>query len=264
MAVESTPERSFSDLVQELPRGRGDDGVRAALAEMRRRHHGPQRASRSDASDRTGRWRRRPASCRPRRRGRAGWRRPGAQWLVFSQWLRRSSAPSGSTRMSAMFWTSRTSVRRGAPRAADCRRPSARWSDRTAGTRPKRGAPAGGQLPVLALDVVDDGRPGQVSSVGTTRPTPLPRSGRREAQHVLRTVMAQIVATDSGRARRRPDRAARPARSPRRRRPARRAVGRDVLGLARPPHRHADGDARSTTKPPEAAMQAPSTKMRGA
>jgi type IV secretion system protein VirD4 len=32
-----------------------------------------------------------------------------SEWLVFSQWLRRSSAPSGSTRMSAMFWTSRTS-----------------------------------------------------------------------------------------------------------------------------------------------------------
>lgn len=30
-------------------------------------------------------------------------------WLVFSQWFRFSRLPSGSTRMSAMFWTSRTS-----------------------------------------------------------------------------------------------------------------------------------------------------------
>ncbi len=34
--------------------------------------------------------------------------------------------------------------------------------------------PSGGQGPVLALDVVDDGRPRQDSSVGTTNPTPLP------------------------------------------------------------------------------------------
>src|SRR4051812_45002208 len=32
-----------------------------------------------------------------------------SEWLVFSQWLRRSIEPSGSTRTSAMFWTSRTS-----------------------------------------------------------------------------------------------------------------------------------------------------------
>ena len=54
-------------------------------------------------------------------------------------------------------------------------------SDRTGGS-PKARAPAGGQLPILALDVVDDGRTGQVSRVGTTRPTPLPE--RVGAKHM--------------------------------------------------------------------------------
>ena len=44
------------------------------------------------------------------------------------------------------------------------------------------GAEAGGELPVLALDVVDDRRTGQVSSDGMTRPA-LAAPGRREAQH---------------------------------------------------------------------------------
>ena len=44
--------------------------------------------------------------------------------------------------------------------------------------------------PLMSWTIAD---PGQVRSVGTTRPTPLPRSGRREAQHMLRAVVAEVA-----------------------------------------------------------------------
>jgi hypothetical protein len=42
MAVDNTPERSFSDLFSSA-RGAGDDRMHTAFAEMRRRHHRAQR-----------------------------------------------------------------------------------------------------------------------------------------------------------------------------------------------------------------------------
>ena len=44
MAVESTPERSFSDLFSSSRAARGDHRVRP-VPEVRRRHHGAQRRS---------------------------------------------------------------------------------------------------------------------------------------------------------------------------------------------------------------------------
>ena len=64
--------------------------------------------------------------------------------------------------------------RRAAPPAADCRRRTCASVGSNSSTRPKRDAQARRELPVLALDVVNDADAGQVSSVGTTRPTPLP------------------------------------------------------------------------------------------
>ena len=56
------------------------------------------------------------------------------------------------------------------------------------------GAKAGGQRPVLALDVVDDGRarPGQQRGDDEADALAGPRG--REAEHMLRTVVAEIVA----------------------------------------------------------------------
>ena len=57
-------------------------------------------------------------------------------------------------------------------------------------------APAGGQLPVLALDVVDDrrARPGQQGR--HDQADALAGAGRREAQHMLGPVMAKIVGAE--------------------------------------------------------------------
>ena len=122
-------------------------------------------------------------------------------------------------------------------------------------------AEAGGQLPILTLDVVDDGRtrPGQQRR--NDQADAFAGSGRRETQHVLRPVMAEIVMPSSL-----PSTTPSGPRSPAARTsrfigPARRAVGLDILGLPRPPDRHADRHARSKTKPPDAAMKAPSTKI---
>ena len=83
--------------------------------------------------------------------------------------------------------------------------------------------------------------PGQVSSVGTTRPTPLPRSGRREAQHMLGAVMAEIVVAPAAEQHAVTAEQAGVA-DLRASRPARRAIGRDVLGLPGAPDRHGDRD----------------------
>ena len=55
------------------------------------------------------------------------------------------------------------------------------------------GAKACCELPVLALDVVDDGRARPGQQRGYNKADALTRAGRREAQHMLRTLMAQIV-----------------------------------------------------------------------
>jgi hypothetical protein len=107
MAVDSTPDRSLSDLLSSS-RAAGDDGMNAGLAEMGGLHHRRQR--RLD---------------RPLRVGQEGG--DAGQRLVLlgiedmqdradqqrvrglSQWFRFSRLPSGSTSTSAMFCTSRTS-----------------------------------------------------------------------------------------------------------------------------------------------------------
>ena len=55
-------------------------------------------------------------------------------------------------------------------------------------------AKAGGELPVLALDVVDDGRAGPGQQRRHDQADALAATRRREAQHMLGPVMAQIVA----------------------------------------------------------------------
>ena len=100
---------------------------------------------------------------------------------------------------------------------------------------------AGGERPVLALDVVDDRRPRPRQERRHHQANALAGTGRREAQHMLRTVMAEILALmpaeyDSVGA----------EQSCRlhlfRSCPAGRAIGLDVLGFTRPPYRHADRD----------------------
>ncbi len=102
-------------------------------------------------------------------------------------------------------------------------------------------APAGGQLPVLALDVVDDrgARPGEQGR--DDQADALAGPGRRETQNMFRAIMAQIVDAETAE-----HDAVRPEQAGiadfARRRPARRAIGGDFLGFARAPHRHADCD----------------------
>jgi hypothetical protein len=56
------------------------------------------------------------------------------------------------------------------------------------------GAPAGGQLPVLTLDVVDDGRPGPGQERGEDEAHALAGPGRRHRQDMLGAVVAQVAA----------------------------------------------------------------------
>ena len=56
------------------------------------------------------------------------------------------------------------------------------------------GAPAGGELPVLALDVMDDSRPGAGQERGEDEAHALAGPGRRRREHVLGTVVMQVAA----------------------------------------------------------------------
>ena len=96
------------------------------------------------------------------------------------------------------------------------------------------GAETGGELPVLALDVVDDGRarPGQQRR--DDEADALARAGRREAQHMLRPVVAKIVVGIT--TEHHPIGTKQPGSLHFRRiGPARRTIGLDLLGFARPP-----------------------------
>ena len=102
-------------------------------------------------------------------------------------------------------------------------------------------APTGGQVPVLALDVVDDGGAGPRKQRGHHQADTLAGAGRREGHHMLGTFVAQVVAVlaaqeNAGRA----GQAGTADFSGQR--PACRTVGRDQLGLPCTPHRHGDGD----------------------
>jgi hypothetical protein len=55
-------------------------------------------------------------------------------------------------------------------------------------------APAGGELPVLALDVVDDGRARPGEEGGHDQPDALAGAGGGHGQHVLGAVVAQVAA----------------------------------------------------------------------
>ncbi len=103
------------------------------------------------------------------------------------------------------------------------------------------GTEAGGELPVLALDVVDDrrARPGQQR--GHHQADALAGTGRREAQHMLRAVVAEIGVIEL--AKHNAVRAEKPGRLHLSAvGPAGGAVGLDVLRFARPPDRHANGN----------------------
>ena len=103
------------------------------------------------------------------------------------------------------------------------------------------GAEACGELPVLSLDVMNDGRARPGQQRGHDQADALAGAGRREAQHMLRPVVAQIRAIVA------------PEHDAIRTEkaggihllllgPARRAIGLDLLGLSRPPDRHTDCD----------------------
>ena len=108
-------------------------------------------------------------------------------------------------------------------------------------TRPCTCAEARGQRPVLALDVMNDGRARPGQQRGDDKADALAGPRGREAEHMLRTIMAEIVAIQLSE-----HDAVRPE-QPRaldlhRRRPAGRTIGLDVLRLAGAPDGHADGD----------------------
>jgi hypothetical protein len=54
--------------------------------------------------------------------------------------------------------------------------------------------PPGRELPVLALDVVDDGRPRPPEQRRNDEADALARSGRREPHHVLRAIVTEVAA----------------------------------------------------------------------
>jgi hypothetical protein len=56
------------------------------------------------------------------------------------------------------------------------------------------GAEAGGELPVLTFNVVDDGRPRPSQQRRYDEADTLAGARRRKAQHMLRSVMAKIGA----------------------------------------------------------------------
>ena len=151
----------------------GDDGMHAGLAEMRRRHHRGQRLlDRRRGSDRKAAT---PASVLSAL---------GIEHMkdrADQQRVARFS-PSGCASPDCLPGPParrRRSARRALPMAAPHlqqrvvggRRGVGRVEQQHAAVRAPE---AGGELPVLALDVMNDRRAGQVSSDGTTRPTPLP------------------------------------------------------------------------------------------
>ena len=102
------------------------------------------------------------------------------------------------------------------------------------------GPPAGSQSPVLAFDVVDDrrSRPGQEG--WNDQADALAASGRRETQHMLGTVVAEVAVAPAAE-----EHAVRAEEAGMahftRLCPARGPVGRAPFDLPRPPDRHGDG-----------------------
>ena len=111
---------------------------------------------------------------------------------VFSQWSRRSRAPSGSTRMSAMFCTSRTSFSPRRTSSSGLKRVERGIGGIEQQAGGEAAAPAGGELPVLALDVVDDGGAGPGQQRRHHQADALAGARRRHGEDVLGAVVAQI------------------------------------------------------------------------
>jgi hypothetical protein len=123
-------------------------------------------------------------------------------------------------------------------------------------------APACGDLPVLALDVVDDGGRGPGKQRRHHQADAFARARGREGQDVFRAFMPQVLAivlAEEHAGRLREAGLANVLRV----RPARRAVGRDQARLPRAPDRHADGDHHGH-QPLPPAMAPPVSKTRGA
>ena len=102
------------------------------------------------------------------------------------------------------------------------------------------GAKPGGQVPVLALDVMHDSRSGPGQQRRHHQPHALSRPGRRETEHMLGPVMAQIITVEP------PQHHTVSTQQPRARhlgpgRPAGRAIGVEVSRLACADHGHGDG-----------------------
>src|SRR3546814_18928963 len=96
--------------------------------------------------------------------------------------------------------------------------------------------PAGGQLPVLALDVVDDRRARPAEQCRHDQTDALAAPGRSERHDVLGTVVTKIALAGA------PEENARFGEKPGRAngfgsRPSSRPLGGDVLALAGPPYR---------------------------
>ena len=216
MAVESTPERSFSDLFSSSRAAEATTGC-GLSPEMRRRHHGAQR--RFDRSPRVGKE-----------------IRDACERLV-SLGVEDVQDRADQERMAGLlpmvppleraFGIDQDvgdvlDVAHLAVAAPDLEQRIVGGGFGLVGsnsrTRPNRARQPAVSVPVLALDVVDDGGPGPGEQRRDDQADALAGPGGRKAQHVFRSIMAQIVATEATRAPRRPAREGPlrgpPARSP--------------------------------------------------
>ena len=196
MAVDSTPERSLSDLFSSSRAVDATTGCGPGVAEMRRGHHRLQR--RLDRPLRIG-----------EEGGDAGERlvRLGVEDMQDGADQQRVAGLLPVIALLERAFRDRPArrrrsgrrgppIRRGGPRAADCRRRTSRLVGSNSSTRPCCARKPAVSCPVLALDVVDDGRarPGQQRR--HDQADALAGARRREAQHMLRSVMAEIVALE--------------------------------------------------------------------
>src|SRR5208283_2523938 len=94
-------------------------------------------------------------------------------------------------------------------------------------------------MPVLALDVMDDGGAWPGEQRRNDKSDALAGTGWRETEHMLRPFVTQIIASEASKHNAILAEQTAGAHFVRRR-PARRAIGDDALGFARPRDRHGD------------------------